>query len=135
MALSDSVTFDKKSIKDILQEVVDAIDVGDSALKLNEAKKTAGNDMMKLMQYVFPVIVQIEMDVIKKYGFIDGREGMILFTKLVVDYEKEDKDIAMLHKTIRSHYLPPVTVASENNSSEPNPADVASNDLVPSADL
>jgi hypothetical protein len=69
------------SLTDILQEVVDAIDVGDSALKLNEAKKTAGNDMMKLMQYVFPVIVQIEMDVIKKYGFIDGREGKeVLFS-------------------------------------------------------
>uniref|UniRef100_A0A8D8XJ19 Protein C10 n=1 Tax=Cacopsylla melanoneura TaxID=428564 RepID=A0A8D8XJ19_9HEMI len=134
MAHSET-TIDKQSIKDILQEITDSIETGESATKLNEAKQTAGNDMMKLMQYVFPVIVQIEMDVIKKYGFIDGREGMIQFTKLVVDYEKEDKDIAILHKIIRSHFLPLVTVASESNNSDPNPPVMATTDPVPTADL
>ncbi|KAL1458213.1 hypothetical protein WDU94_008379 [Cyamophila willieti] len=94
---------DKQSIKGIIQEIIDAI--------------------------------EIEMDVIKKYGFIDGREGMIQFTKLVVDYEKEDKDIATLHKIIRSHFLPLVTVASESNSSDPNPSLPATTDPVPTADL
>lgn len=130
-----AASFDKKAIKDILQEIIDAIDNGESTSKLNDAKATAGNDMMKLMQYVFPVIVQIEMDIIKKYGFIDGREGMIQFTKLLVDYEKEDKDIALLHKLIRSHFLPPVTVASDSNTSEHNPCESASREAIPTADL
>lgn len=60
---------------------------------------------------------------------------MIQFTKLIVDYEKSDKDIAMLHKHIRSHFLPPVTVASESNTLEPTPLDNANKDGVPSADL
>lgn len=33
--------------------------------------------MLKLMQYVFPMVVQIEMEVIKKYGFPDNREGKL----------------------------------------------------------
>lgn len=45
------------------------------AMKVNEAKISAGNDMLKVMQYVFPIIVQIEMDIIKKFGFSDNREG------------------------------------------------------------
>jgi hypothetical protein len=31
--------------------------------------------MLKIMQFVFPIIMQIEMDVIKNYGFVEGREG------------------------------------------------------------
>ena len=27
------------------------------------------------MQFVFPIVVQIQMDVIKNYGFPEGREG------------------------------------------------------------
>lgn len=33
--------------------------------------------MLKVMQYVFPLIVQVEMDVIKKFGFTDNREGSL----------------------------------------------------------
>lgn len=35
--------------------------------------------MLKLMQYVFPMVVQIEMEVIKKYGFPDNREGKLYY--------------------------------------------------------
>lgn len=47
----------------------------ENAQKLSEAKVNAGNDMLKVMQYVFPIVVQIEMDVIKKYGFSDNKDG------------------------------------------------------------
>jgi hypothetical protein len=52
-----------------------ALESDEHAGKLSEAKANAGNDMLKMMQYVFPTIVQIEMEVIKKYGFTDNREG------------------------------------------------------------
>lgn len=32
--------------------------------------------MLKMMQFVFPIVVQIQMDVIKNYGFSEGREGI-----------------------------------------------------------
>lgn len=43
--------------------------------KLTEAKENSGNEMLKMMQFVFPIVVQIEMDVIKNYGFSESREG------------------------------------------------------------
>lgn len=32
--------------------------------------------MLKMMQFVFPIVTQIQMDVIKNYGFLEGREGL-----------------------------------------------------------
>lgn len=31
--------------------------------------------MLNMMLFVYPIIVQIQMDVIKNYGFPEGREG------------------------------------------------------------
>lgn len=43
--------------------------------KLAEAKENSANEMLKMMQFVFPLVTQIQMDVIKNYGFPEGREG------------------------------------------------------------
>lgn len=56
---------------------MEAIILPENATKLGEAKDNAGNDMLKMMQFVFPIIMQIEMDVIKNYGFSEGREGTV----------------------------------------------------------
>lgn len=47
----------------------------ENALNLGDAKNKAGNDMLKVMQYVYPIVVGIQMDIIKKYGLPEGREG------------------------------------------------------------
>lgn len=47
----------------------------ENALNLEDAKNKAGNDMLKVMQYVYPIVVSTQMDVIKKYGLPEGREG------------------------------------------------------------
>lgn len=59
-----------------LEAILNVLDTEESSQKINEAKTNAGNDMLKVMQYVFPLVVQVEMDVIKKFGFTDNREGM-----------------------------------------------------------
>ena len=43
--------------------------------RMDEVKDAAGNDMMKMMQIVFPVATQIQMEVIQKYGFSADGEG------------------------------------------------------------
>jgi len=43
------------------------------------ARENAGNDMLKVMQTVFPITVQIQMDVIKNYGFTADGDGMLCF--------------------------------------------------------
>ena len=58
-----------------LTDILEAFEKHEQAPKLEQAKKNCGNDMLKTMQYVFPILVQIQMDVIKKYGFSDDRKG------------------------------------------------------------
>ena len=43
------------------------------------ARESAGNDMLKVMQTVFPITVQIQMDVIKNYGFTADGDGVYYF--------------------------------------------------------
>lgn len=42
---------------------------------MEEASDSAGNDMLKMMQIVFPVATQIQMEVIQKYGFSGDGDG------------------------------------------------------------
>ena len=43
------------------------------------AQDNAGNDLLMLMQLVFPVAVQIQMEVIPKYGFSENGDGIQFF--------------------------------------------------------
>ncbi|KAF0756186.1 protein C10 isoform X1 [Aphis craccivora] len=100
------------SVDIILAEILESLTTCENALNLEDAKSKAGNDMLKVMQYVYPIVVSTQMDVIKKYGLPEGREGIIKFTRSVVAFEKDDRVVADLHRQIRSFYLPPVNVSS-----------------------
>lgn len=54
---------------------MESLSTCENALNLEDAKNKAGNDMLKVMQYVYPIVVSTQMDVIKKYGLPEGREG------------------------------------------------------------
>lgn len=58
-----------------MAEVLESLTTCDIALNLEDAKNRAGNDMLKVMQYIYPIVVSTQMDVIKKYGLPEGREG------------------------------------------------------------
>ncbi|XP_075212938.1 protein C10 isoform X2 [Lycorma delicatula] len=96
-----------------LSDILEALNSPENAAKLGEAKENVGNDMLKMMQYVFPIVVQIQMEVIKKYGFADNRDGIIQFTQHIVALEREDPVIADLHTQLRANYLPPVSIATD----------------------
>lgn len=77
MASPQNITVDE--VRKILAEVIEALESADYAPKLDEAKEAAGNEMLKMMQIVFPMVVQIEMETIKRHGFSNSREGMKCF--------------------------------------------------------
>ncbi|XP_072932299.1 protein C10-like isoform X2 [Epargyreus clarus] len=115
MASPQNVTVD--TVRTILSEVIEALECPDYASKLDEAKEAAGNEMLKMMQLVFPMVVQIEMETIKRHGFTNSREGIVQFTQLVREMESVDSEVARLHNQIRSHYLPPVSISSTVDTS------------------
>ncbi|KAJ2945853.1 hypothetical protein O0L34_g4759 [Tuta absoluta] len=106
-----------EQVRQILTDVIEALESRDYASKLDEAKEAAGNEMLKMMQIVFPMVVQIEMEIIKRHGFSNSREGVVQFTQVVREMESLDSEVARLHAHIRSHYLPPVCISSTVDTS------------------
>ena len=58
-----------------LADILDAFDLPENERKIEEARDSAGNDMLKMMQIVFPITTQIQMNVIGKYGFPEDGDG------------------------------------------------------------
>ncbi|XP_057670268.1 protein C10 [Diorhabda carinulata] len=104
------------SARDILNKTLEALQSADSLQKLEEARDNVGNEMLKMMQFLFPIVMQIQMEIIKDFGYPEGREGIIKFSQMLRNLEREDIEIARLNGLVKSYYLPPVTVHTTNES-------------------
>ncbi|XP_056630045.1 protein C10 [Diorhabda sublineata] len=104
------------SARDILNKILEALQSADSLQKLEEARDNVGNEMLKMMQFLFPIVMQIQMEIIKDFGYPEGREGIIKFSQMLRNLEREDTEIARLNGLVKSYYLPPVTVHTTNES-------------------
>lgn len=103
---------------EILKKVLSQLQTSENVKKLEEARDNVGNEMLKMIQFVFPIVMQIEMNVIKEYGFADGREGLIKFAILLRTIEREDNEVARLHSLIKAYYLPSVAVNTNSSTTE-----------------
>ncbi|KAF2895655.1 hypothetical protein ILUMI_10514 [Ignelater luminosus] len=101
----------------ILNKMIDELQDPSNVQKLEEARDNVGNEMLKMMQYLFPIVMQIQMDIIKEYGFPEGREGIVKFAQMLRSLERDDSEVARLHSLIKAHYLPPVSVNAAANES------------------
>lgn len=100
----------------ILLQVLEKLKEEPIASKLATARTIAGNDVIRTMQYVLPIVMQVELQVLKYHGYNDGQKSLVKFTQLIVDLEKVDSAIKNLHDILKSHYLPPLAnpMASTN---------------------
>ncbi|XP_064487197.1 protein C10-like [Ornithodoros turicata] len=94
--------------KGALEDILNAFDQPENYARLQEAKLAAGNDMLKHMQIVFPLVTQIEMEVIENYGFAPDGEGVLQFSQAIRHLEREHPDIARLNAVLRSQFIPPM---------------------------
>ena len=108
--MSYITTFTNDVGKTILIDILKTVNQSENSKKLSEAKASAGKEMIAMMQHVFPLVMQIQMDVIKNYGFPGNRDGLVQFSQLIREMEREDAEIGRLRQQIRSIYLPPLTV-------------------------
>ncbi|XP_063987165.1 protein C10 isoform X2 [Diachasmimorpha longicaudata] len=109
--------FTTESAKAALNEILTALSTPENVKKIAEAKENSGNEMLKMMQFVFPIVVQIQIDIIKNYGFSEGREGLVQFHQCIRTLEKEDAEIARLHNQVRAYFLPPVASSPSGEAS------------------
>lgn len=104
--------FTHETGRTVLTEILKTLN--SNATKIAEAKGS-NKDMLHMIQLVFPLVMQIQMDVIKKHGFPGSREGLIQFSQLVRELENEDQEIAKLRQQIRAIYLPPMVINTSND--------------------
>ena len=87
---------------DALSDVLDALKEGENFQRLEEAKISAGNDMLRTMQIVFPVATNIQMTVIERYGFPPDGEGMQKKKKLCLGnfFSKKSSFLCLFHSRV-----------------------------------
>lgn len=107
--------FTSETGRNILGDIIKTCNHPDNSKRLSEAKAAAGKEMIMMMHLVFPQVMQIQIDIIKNYGFPGNREGLIQFEQLVRDLEKDDSEVARLRAQIRAIYLPPITINPAND--------------------
>ncbi|XP_011498281.1 PREDICTED: protein C10 [Ceratosolen solmsi marchali] len=115
--MTSSSNFTTETAKVALADVLTALEAPENVQKLATAKENSGNEVLKTMQFVFPAVMQIQNEVIKKYGFSEGREGAVQFAQLIRSLEKEDIEVAKLHAQVRSYFLPSTPVNSSTDTS------------------
>ncbi|XP_070532542.1 protein C10-like [Ptychodera flava] len=117
MAQAQQPYLSQEQTRAALRDIIAAFELPENQLRLEEAKDNAGNDMMKMMQIVFPVTTQIQQEVTQKYGFSPDGDGAIKFIKSVRQYENIDADIAKMAAQIKAEFLPPMPQFSNYESS------------------
>lgn len=118
--------------KVVLAEVIQAFSAPENAVRMDEARDNACNDMGKMLQFVLPVATQIQQEVIKAYGFSCDGEGVLKFARLVKSYEAQDPEIASLSGKLKALFLPPMTLPPHgpaSGSSVAAPDDAGVGDL------
>lgn len=100
----------------ILNKMLDELQSPENVQKLDEARDNVGNEMLKMMQHLFPVVMQIQMEVIQDFGFPEGREGIIKFAQMLRTLERENEEVARLHNLIKAYYLPSVSINANNET-------------------
>ncbi|XP_074654186.1 protein C10-like [Tubulanus polymorphus] len=103
-------SFNVEDGKCAIREILDAFKMSDNVVRLDEARDNAGNDMLRMMQIVFPVATKIQMDVISKYGFTPDGEGLIRFAQAIKMYEKQNEELAILNAELRAILIPQMDV-------------------------
>ncbi|CAH1108417.1 unnamed protein product [Psylliodes chrysocephalus] len=102
--------------REILNKTLEELQSTENVQKLEEARDNVGNEMLKMMQFLFPIVMQIQMEIIREFGYPEGRDAIIKFTQMLRCLEREDAEVARLHSLVKSYYLPPVTVHTTNES-------------------
>ncbi|EFN85358.1 protein C10 isoform X1 [Harpegnathos saltator] len=109
-------TITVETAKAILVDILTALNTPKNLEKLAEANEKSGNEMLKKMQFVFPLVMEIQIEVIKNYGFPEGREGVVRFAEIIRTFEREDPEVVQLRNQVRSYFLPPILINSTNEA-------------------
>jgi len=127
--MSSPQAFEIQDARDALNDILKAFTSQDNESSMRSAREKAGNDMLKFMQYVFPVATQIQLNVIPKYGFPSDGEGIIRFSQMIKLYEKQDSEVMRLNSELRGIVMPRMPLTTDNTRTTNSTTNVTPNDV------
>ncbi|XP_065197691.1 protein C10-like [Sycon ciliatum] len=100
------ISLDQATCKQALRDVVTALQQPENLARVEAGLTLAGDDPMKRLMLLTPIVLDIEKDVIAKYGFTADQAGVMRFMVIVKQYEAVDAEIQELSATLRAKFLP-----------------------------
>lgn len=55
--------------------MLERLHLPENETKILAAKENAGGDMVEVMRTVFPIVLEVQVQVISKFGFVASQEG------------------------------------------------------------
>ncbi|CAL8070092.1 unnamed protein product [Orchesella dallaii] len=95
-----------ENVKEALQVMLERMHLPENEAKVQGAKEQAGDDMVEVFKNVFPIVLQIQIEVVSKFGFVSNQEGLKDFLIRVNQLTNEYPEILDLMLKIREVYLP-----------------------------
>ncbi|XP_043235994.1 protein C10-like [Amphibalanus amphitrite] len=105
MAATENLTVSQAKAKDILQDLLQTLQSDEINEKISGARDQAGNDMVKYMQLVFPLVAQVQAEVIEKHGFY-GERASVAFMQMLKNLETQDPELVAMSARVREYFLP-----------------------------
>jgi len=88
-----------------IRDVVASFNLPENLERMNQARALAGEDMVKTMQFVLPVAMQIQQATITKYGFEPNQQGVMQFA-MAINAHITDPEISQLFKALQAQFMP-----------------------------
>ncbi|KNC51229.1 uncharacterized protein AMSG_11993 [Thecamonas trahens ATCC 50062] len=90
-----------------LEEVTAIFEKEESVAQLEAVKSEAGGDLMKWMQMVVPMVMEMQKPVLLKYGFADNQAAAMQFALALNTAAGEDEEMKARVAALRSQFMPP----------------------------
>ncbi|KRZ90396.1 Protein C10, partial [Trichinella sp. T8] len=71
-----------------------------------EAESQCGNDMLKRVQLIYPLVIRAEMNAVTDYGFAASYAGLSEYMHEIYVLSGEDKEVERLMSEVRSMIFP-----------------------------
>lgn len=91
--------------KVIVGEMLDRLDSDLINEQLSSVRAECGNDMVLYTQRVFPLVMNVQSEVIARHGFV-GQQGNLEFVHTVKTLEQSDSQLADMNTQIKEYFLP-----------------------------
>lgn len=99
-------TLTKEEASAALEEALALFEKEENVALLESLKEEAGGDIMKWMQSVIPQALNIQKDVVTKYGFPDNQMGAMAFAMALNKAAGDDNDMKVRVDLLKAKFVP-----------------------------